>query len=294
MSSFKSADALDFNGGALIVTGNFKAGKTVLAHTASAFAPNPLNAKTKTTLTDLAVIQLEPNGVRSAVSLGLVAANVLDLSGPEFRRAFEADAELTAAKGGSNELGLDFLKVMPALIKAAEHIKSHPEIKVVVFDHLTRFDAMVESHYRNPKYAPKTNRGEVDTFGIFRMVKEAHQWLAQLFFGTGVLFIGICQVKTPAKEADENKLAAKAIGGDNTDLVLALPQASAGFWAGYADAVIATRRKKTRVGTEDKTSYRMMLTSSQRFPSGNRFGLEGEHDSHLGPIIKNFYQDLRK
>lgn len=291
---FKSADELSFDGAAIIITGSFKSGKTVLAHTASGNSPTPLTPKTRITLKDTAVIQLEPNGVRSAVSMGLVAAHVLDLSGPEFRRPFEAEAELTAARGGSNELGLDFTKVFPALVKAAEYIKAHPEIRVVIFDHLTRFDAMVEAHYRNPKYAPKTARGEVDTFGIFRMVKEAHMWLAQLFFGYGVLFIGICQVKTPAKEADENKLASKSVGGDQTDLVLALPQASAGFWSGYADAVIATRRKKTKVGTEDKYIHRMALTSSQKLPSGNRFGLEGEHDSHLGPIIKQFYPELRK
>jgi hypothetical protein len=288
----QQADQMPFEGAAMFVVGNFKSGKTVLAHTASQFAPVPLTPGKPTLLPDVAYIGLEPGGIRAATAMGLNAKHVLDLSTSEYRVPFDADADVVAGKGASNEMQLDWTKIRPALVAFAKYVKANPEIKVVIFDHLTRLSDCLEAHYRTPKFAPKTDKGAIDTFGIFRLIKDTNQWLAAVYFDARVLFIALAHVKTVAKEADQNKLDSKSVGGDATDMIPAVPTATAGFWSGYSDAVISTLRKKVKTGIETKYQYKMVMTSSNKLPSGNRFGMEGEHDSHLGPTVKKNYPNL--
>lgn len=280
------ADQLPFEGAALLVVGNFKSGKTVLGATASKKAPVPLNPKVRTELPDVMFIQLEPNGIRSATSLGLVPSHVLDLSGPAYRTALDFSAAPDKAKT-SNELQLDWAKVRPALLAVAQYVRKHPEIRTVVFDNLSRYCEMLEFSFQQ---TCKKN-GITDTYEVYSQVKKANIWLANLFVNEKVLFIALAHVKSSAAQ-DEAKLAAKAVGGDLTPLVPAIPAGSAGFWSGYADAVLCTMRKKVKVGTETKYEYKTLMTSSNKYPSGNRFGLEGEIDSHLRPIIEKYYPNL--
>lgn len=281
------ADQLSFEGAAILTIGNFKSGKTVLGATASKSAPNPINPNVRTELPDVMFIQLEPNGLRSATALGLVPKHVLDLSGADYRAVEVASSQKT-----SNELQLDWNKVRPALVAAAQYVRATKEVRTVVFDNLSRFCDMLEYHYKtDAKDMPKTKEGKLDTFEVFTLIKKANNWLANLFVGERVLLIVLAHLKA-ARAEDADKLSAKAVGGDATSLVPAMPAGTAGFWTGYADAVICTQRKKLKVGTETTFEFKMLLTSSNKFPSGNRFGLTGEMPSHLRPIIEKYYPSL--
>jgi len=282
----QTADTLPFEGAALFVVGQYKCGKTVLGATASAYAPNPLNPNIKTELPDVMFVQLEPNGIRSAVSLGLVPKHVLDLSGPDYRVAVDF-AAVPGKEKTSNEMLLDWGKVRLALLAAAQYVKATPEIKVVVVDNLSRYCEMLEAAFQ----LTCKKDGKVDSFEVYAQIKKANIWLANLFVSQKVLLIALAHVKSGAGQ-DAEKLSAKAVGGDATSLVPAIPAGSAGFWSGYADAVLCAQRKKVKAGTDFKYEYKTLLTSSNKLPSGNRFGLEGEMPSHLGSIIKKFYPNL--
>ena len=282
------ADALAFNGAALLVVGNFKSGKTVLAATASKDAPAKLDPKNKTLLSDILFLQFEPGGIRSATSLGLVPKHVIDFAAPKYRIAQDPAAEADKSKT-SNELLLDWTKIRPALLASAKYVESNPEIKIVVVDNLSRYCEMLEYHFQQ---TCKKN-GATDTFEVYSQIKKANIWLANLFINQRVLLIALSHVKSAAAQ-DEAKLQAKSVGGDLTTLVPAIPAGSAGFWSGFADAVLCTMRIKKKVGTEEKYEYRTLMTSSSKLPSGNRFGLEGSIESHLGPILNKYYSELHR
>jgi hypothetical protein len=280
-------DKLPFEGAGIFVIGSPKTGKTVLACTASQYAPQPLNPKVRTVLPDVCFVQLEPNGLKSATALGLVPKHVIDLSGSDFMVPVDFDAVPDSKSKTSNDALLDWTKVRPALLAVAKYVKQTPEIKIVVIDNMSGFCEMTEAYFQ--KVCLKD--GKPDTFGVYSEVKKAATWVFNLFRLQKVLVIGLSHTKTSGQQ-DLEKLETKSVGGEATSQVAAMPAGSAGFWAKATDATVCTMRKKVKAGTTYRYEYKMAVTSSQKLPAGNRWNIEGEIDSHLRKIVADNYPEL--
>lgn len=274
-----SADQVAFNGAGMFVIGAPKSGKSVLACTASKDAPKPLNPKTKTILSDILYLQLEPRGVSSAVALGLVPKHVIDLSAPEYLVPVNFEAQEVSRKS-SNDALLDWTKVRPALLAAAKYAQANPEIKIVVIDNLSGFSDMAAAHFlANSK----------DGFEAWAKVKQANEWIFNLFRMNRLLVVGLSHTKALAQGSDENKLETKSVGGEVTQQVPAMPTGSAGFWAKATDATVVTLRKKVKSAGGYDMKYSVAFTSSAKQAAGNRYNIVGEVEAHLRDIIKANY-----
>lgn len=282
------ADTLPFEGAGIFILGSPKTGKTVLACTASKFAPVPLNPKVRTELPDVCFVQLEPNGIKSAIALGMVPKHTIDLSGSEYMVPVDFAAAPDKART-SNDALLDWNKVRPALLAVAQYVRANPEIRIVVIDNMSGFCEMTEAFFQKTCL----KNGMPDTFEVYGQVKKAATWVFNLFRLEKVLVIGLSHTKVGAQQ-DQDKLESKAVGGDVTAMVAAMPAGSAAFWGKATDATICTMRRKIKSGNAIKYEYKMLVTSSQKLPAGNRWNVEGEADSHLRKIVEQFYPELNK
>ena len=280
--NIQSADNMAFEGAAIFLLGSPKTGKTVLACTASAYAPSPLMPTTRTSLPDVLVLQFEPNGTSSALHMGL-APQVLDFAATEYLVNSDSDKV-------SNDGLLDWNKVRPALVATAQYVRSKPEIKIIVIDNLSAFTDMVVAHEESLQSLQKK-----DGYLAYANAKRASEWLLNLFRKEKKLIIGIAHTKA-ADVTDPAKVEARAASGQLAPQVPGLPAGTASVWQKASDAVIHTRCKSEKivVGGEPqiRPSYRLMVTSSNKMAGGNRWGLSGERESHLGPIVKRFYPNL--
>src|SRR4051812_6035780 len=102
----QTASELPFKGDTIFLLGAAKTGKTILAASASRYAPIPLNPKVRTKTPDVLFIQLEPGGINSALEQGL-DPNIIDLADVEYCLP-SSDAQLF-----KNELMLDWRKIRP-------------------------------------------------------------------------------------------------------------------------------------------------------------------------------------
>lgn len=263
-----------------------KGGKTVFAHTASTFCPPPeqWNAEKPVLLQDLAVIQIDPNGVLSANRLGIKAAQVFDWS--------QKDLHYT-----------EYAALFQGLVQLAPQLRE-AGIRTLVLDNFSILDknlktTIVDVHKDGSMDKPRSygtlSAEEIRIMDYLKMtgmnvIVLAHLKAFQPFGEAGGNSESAQKMAEAAAKQIEKK-EASALAGERTALIPDLVRDDVvRYINSLSDAVVSLKRIRKAVGPgKVETKYVVSLDSSKKVGAGNRWNIAGEQPAYFRPILEKVY-----
>jgi hypothetical protein len=253
----------------IVVMGSKGTGKTTFSVSASQFAGDRITGEVRQ-CTDTLVIQGDSEGVMGATDAGLIPSYVLDMTHTKTWAAYE---QLVVK-------GLTELK--PKLDDGT--------IKVIVID-LAYPARLIED-----EIAPK------DPAGWSRVKAKGSSLYRALAGLKGVTVVANCQVKASAplipNQSAEHAAEARAIGGEVSQLTMALTNGIAELWRDNASFILTRESRRGKAGlngTEGPATYWTFTQSTKKYQAASRaksiLPAKMEGDITLRAILNKVYGD---